>query len=938
MRAPGALVSARGRDWVVLPRDEADVIRLRPVDGTERDAIGLFAPIDGDAVASATYPLPDPSAAGDFTGARLVHDAVRLNLRSGAGPFRSLGRLSVEPRPYQYVPLLMALRLDPVRLLIADDVGVGKTIEAGMVARELLDRGAIRRIAVLCAPHLCDQWAEELASKFHLDATVVQSATMARLERGLPPGEIGVFRHYPHLVASIDFVKSDRWRQSFIDDCPDFLIVDEAHTAARQRDDHGGQQHRRYALLRDLARDPGRHIVLTTATPHSGIEESFRSLLGLLDAAFDTDEGSEIPHGKLRPHVIQRRRVDLEHWLGEDTPFPNRDPAEHAYALSTDYVALFDDVLAYCRESVAAATGGAAQWRVRYWAAIAILRCLLSSPAAAAAMLEKRAKKVVAEGPQDAAAADDRYRRQVLDSSDDDQAPDYVPKAALDDPSAALTGAERRRLDGFLKRAQSLAGVQTDDKLRRIVEVVDQCLAAGFRPVVFCRFIATAQYVAQHLQGQLAKKHPGLHVRSVSGDDGGGVQREEIIRELAEQPIRVLVATDCLSEGVNLQEWFDAVLHYDLPWNPNRLEQREGRVDRYGQAKKTVRTGLLYGTNSPIDLVVLRVLIEKARTIRQRLGISVPVPVESDQVVQAVIDSVLLHDRARGDQLRLALEHPGVSALHEQMDQSAERERRRRGHYAQAQIDPDAVRREVDAVRRAIGTPDDVRRFVGDAIQRFNGQLSATETDGIYTLAAGDLAADLNPLLDAKNAAATSIAFEGLHGRAAVVVGRNHLAVERLASAVLGQALSGENRAFARAGAIVTDAVTVRTAVLLLRLRYRLRDTSDLFAEEVLPVAFRRKGGALSWLAPHGDAALALMETAKPVANMSMEERERQVVWALGMLGDGWFQPILNERRKTLAAAHDRLRRTLGRRRQTEVLPYAPDVLGCYVLVPGGGA
>ncbi len=109
---------------------------------------------------------------------------------------------------------------------------------------------------------------------------------------------------------------------------------------------------------------------------------------------------------------------------------------------------------------------------------------------------------------------------------------------------------------------------------------------------------------------------------------------------------------------------------------------------------------MLYGTNNQVDLVVLRVLIEKARTIRQRLGISVPVPVESEQVVQAVIDRVLLHDRADSQQLRLALEHPGVNELHEQMDQSAERERRRRGHYAQAQIDPDAVRREVDAVRR----------------------------------------------------------------------------------------------------------------------------------------------------------------------------------------------------------------------------------------------
>ena len=935
-RAPGALVSARGRDWVVLPSNQAHVIRLRPVDGAEQDAIGLFEPIERDAVRPAKYPRPDPLAAGDFTGVRLVHDAVRLNLRSGAGPFRSLARLSVEPRPYQYVPLLMALRLEPVRLLIADDVGVGKTIEAGMVARELLDRGTARRIAVLCAPHLCDQWAEELASKFHIDATVVQSSTMARLERTLPPGDIGVFRHYPHLVASIDFVKSDRWRQYFIDDCPDLLIVDEAHTAARPRGDRGGQQHRRYELLHDLAQNPERHIILTTATPHSGIEESFRSLLGLLDADFDVDDGAEIPPSRLTPHVIQRRRADLEHWLGEDTPFPERESAEYEYALSADYVALFDDVLAYCRETVAAPAGGSAQQRVRYWAAIAILRCLLSSPAAAEAMLEKRAEKIVVEGPQDADEAYDRYGRQVLDWADDDQAPDYVPRAALDESGTALTKAELRRLDQFLKRAKSLAGVRRDAKLSRMAEVVDQCLASGFRPIVFCRYIATAKYVAQHLQEQLAKIHPDLHVRSVSGDDGNSVQREEVVRELAEEPLRVLVATDCLSEGVNLQEWFDAVLHYDLPWNPNRLEQREGRVDRYGQGRKTVRTGLLYGVNSRIDLVVLNALIQKARTIRQRLGISVPVPVESEQVVQAVIDNVLLHDRGGSQQLRLALEDPRVSELHEQMDESAERELRRRGHYAQARIDPDSVRREVDAVRLAIGTPEDVRRFVADAIQRFNGQLSPIRGDGVYELHSGDLTADLTPMLGAKNGAPVRIAFEGLHGPEAVVVGRNHSAVERLAGAVFGRALGGTDPAFARAGAIFTDAVTVRTAVLLLRLRYRLRDTSDLFAEEVLPVAFLRESGEPRWLAPHGDAALDLMARAEPIANMSQEERERHVAWALGMLDGDWSRSIREERRATLGEAHDRLRRTLnGRRRRTEVIAYEPDMLGCYVLVPG---
>lgn len=115
---PGALVRARSRDWVVLPADEADVVRIRPVDGSDEDTVGVFLPLERDAITPSQYPTPDPAGAGDFTGALLLREAVRLSLRSGAGPFRSMGRLSVIPRPYQFVPLIMALRLDPVRLLL----------------------------------------------------------------------------------------------------------------------------------------------------------------------------------------------------------------------------------------------------------------------------------------------------------------------------------------------------------------------------------------------------------------------------------------------------------------------------------------------------------------------------------------------------------------------------------------------------------------------------------------------------------------------------------------------------------------------------------------------------------------------------------------------------------------------------------------------------
>ena len=144
---------------------------MRPLGGTDEEIAGIYLPLE--TVEPASFALPDATQIGDHRSCRLLRDAVRLGFCSSAGPFRSFARLGIEPRPYQLVPLLMALKLDPVRLLIADDVGVGKTIEAGLIARELLDRGEIRRQPVLCPPQLAEQWQSELDSKFHIEAELV---------------------------------------------------------------------------------------------------------------------------------------------------------------------------------------------------------------------------------------------------------------------------------------------------------------------------------------------------------------------------------------------------------------------------------------------------------------------------------------------------------------------------------------------------------------------------------------------------------------------------------------------------------------------------------------------------------------------------------------------------------------------------------------------
>ena len=252
--------------------------------------------------------------------------------------------------------------------------------------------------------------------------------------------------------------------------------------------------------------------------------------------------------------------------------------------------------------------------------------------------------------------SEELFGRQLVDSAEEDQATDYVPSVSLDDPDGKTTASEERRLSAFLRRAEALAGPENDAKIKEAVATVSGLLDEGYHPIVYCRFIQTAYYVADQLRNQLQSRHTGLRVSAVTGNDGDGEQRKELVLDLAEHSTRVLVATDCLSEGVNLQEHYDAVIHYDLPWNPNRLEQREGRVDRFGQSKPTIKTVLLYGADNEVDLVVLDVLLRKAQTIRQRLGITVPVPVEAEQVVNTLVNSVLLRGRNQGLQATLPLQ------------------------------------------------------------------------------------------------------------------------------------------------------------------------------------------------------------------------------------------------------------------------------------------
>lgn len=928
----GSLVRFRGREWVVESSDDPELLELRPLHGMDEERCAVYLPLEGSEVRPASFPLPDPASAGDFVSGRLLRDATRLLMRNGAGPFRSFGKLSVRPRPYQLVPVILALRLDPVRLLIADDVGVGKTIEAGLIAKEMLERGDARRLLVLCPPYLCEQWQRELAEKFHIDAVVVRTSTLGQLERRLPRITDSVYSYYPHLIVSIDFAKGDHQKAALLANLPDLVILDEAHQAARPPARRQRSQHERHELVRAIA-DRGGHFVLLTATPHSGFQESFASLLGLLDPDLERmalGEMGEHERARIARHFVQRRRADVARWLGETTPFPERRSREVGYELSPEYRALLDDVWRFTRQIVRVPGLARRQQRVRYWAALSLLRSVMSSPAAAVDALEHRELALQAgsaEDELDEESLEALRRREVLDVLNEEAVLDAAPEEPVAEGARAMSGSERDRLRSFLRRARDLGGPQSDRKLAKLIQEVRRLLEGGYHPIVWCRFIATARYVAEELSRAFPRVQV-THVTSEMGDEERAVR----VRELGRVEPRILVATDCLSEGIDLQSAFDAVVHYDLPWNPNRLEQREGRVDRYGQARKEVEAVLLYGSDNPVDLAVLDVLIRKAREIRRVLGITVPVPVESEEIIDALINALFLSER-RPEQLSLL---PDVRDVHMAWDRAAERERESRSRFAQHGIQPGEVAAELEKTDEVLGRPEDIRRFVIDAARRLDAPFHLDERGQVWA-DIGNLPPPLR--LGQADSARVPVAFEGPAPDEAVVVGRNHPWIDWLAERALGRALEGSPDV-ARSGAVVTGSVRYRTVVLLLHLRYRLRQPGrpDLFAEEVVVTGLERSGGRDIWFEPGDPKLLHLLEEARPETNISPAEREEQVRWALEHVGKHREQldAIARRRAAEVAQAHQRVRRLTAERPRVEAEAYPPDLLGLYVLLPGG--
>lgn len=914
--APGDLVRARGREWVALPSPRDGILALRPLSGSGNDTVILDPALEILPVEPARFDLSADAAITVQAKAALLADAMRLTLRRGAGPFRSAAQLAFEPRTYQLVPLLMALRMAVPRLLIADDVGIGKTIEAGLILRELMDRGEVDAFSVLCPPHLVEQWMGELKARFGIDAVAVTSSTASRLERGLPLAQT-LFEAYPFTVVSLDYIKAEKRREGFARACPDFVIVDEAHACVGT---HKGRQ-QRFDLLQGLARNPDRRMILLTATPHSGDEEAFARLLSLIDPSFASMVFEDTRYReRLARHFVQRRRIDLitGDWK-EDRAFPKHETTEFAYQLSSAHRDFQEAVLDYCFGVVSLAGSGQREQRLAFWGTLALMRCVGSSPSAALSALRNRMS-----------SESDRLEAQIYDDDgDDEDAVDLEPGTAFDVDPALLV---------LVKHAEELVG-KSDPKLVALIQTLSPLIKKGANPVVFCRYLATAE----HVRDGLRRAFPKLIIESVTGVLTPDERRDRVADMASmdeEKPVqRILVATDCLSEGINLQQLFNTVVHYDLSWNPTRHQQREGRVDRFGQPADLVRSIMMFSPDSAIDGAVLEVILRKAEEIRKATGVSVPLPEERGPVTDALMASMMLRRRGSA-QLSLDLRFENsVKAVEARWRDASENERKSRARFAQNAIKPQEVAPEWEKVRTLLGSPADARLFVERAMSRFGTQLEAHKA--VFLAHVDALDAVLRERLaehDLKGSVRLATMEPAPPGTALLT--RTHPLTATLAEALVEASLDSESLSglgIGRVGAWPTAVVKQVTRLALLRIRFKLtvhaRKERLLLAEEAALVAVQ---GAR--IVAFGEEARELLN-APAIADLAPIARDRFIARAKEELSGLLERPIaefVRSRAQELMQDHARLRIASGSASRVTVEPVLPpDVIGLFTLMPG---
>ena len=542
-------------------------------------------------------------------------------------PFR--GAIQIED--YQLEPVVRALRMPRVNLLIADDVGLGKTIEAGMVMQELLARQRIRRILIVCPASLQKQWAEEMLFKFALKFEVVDRAYMQRLRKEYG-GHVNAWASFPRLITSMDFLKREAPLEGFLRSLKkertgglrdwDLLVVDEVHNVAPS----GRKSYIRDSDRTDMMRQilgHFEHRLFLTATPHNGFTESFTALLEMLDP-LRFSRGSTFNKAHLDAVMVRRLKDDMIDALG-NRRFPERKvEALPAVKLIGGERELFDNLDAYISKRIGRAKGFD---RLPVQFALTLLKKrLLSSPVAFLNSITVHQSHLMPDeelGEENVGVVASLKDRLAEDFADDEEK-DRIEETALAESAGFfnVTPEERQLVEQLRDRAANVAE-RPDSKVEVLLNWIAQHLFTNDawnheRLLVFTEYKDTLEYLTRALGAR------GWNGRVITLYGGMSEKERERVKAAFrappdQEPIRILVATDTASEGLNLQDHCRYLLHWEIPWNPNKMEQRNGRIDRHGQKAKAVFCHH-FAYEGWEDQQFLDVVVDKVRTQRADLG------------------------------------------------------------------------------------------------------------------------------------------------------------------------------------------------------------------------------------------------------------------------------------------------------------------------------
>jgi superfamily II DNA or RNA helicase len=638
----GQLVRVRHRHYVVQDVWPGSVEPSRPpqhrvrLEALDDDALGETLDViwehEVNTVVHDQLGLPRPEAWDPKDRFEAFLLATRWSLSSVLEglPLQAPFRGAIQIEDFQLEPVVRALRMPRVNLLIADDVGLGKTIEAGMVMQELLARQRIRRIMVLCPASLQQQWAEEMLTKFALRFEIVDRAYMQRLRREYGP-HVNPWASYPRLITSMDFLKRETPLASFLASLRkdragglrdwDLLVVDEAHNVAPSGRTAYVRDSDRTHMLRQII-GHFEHRLFLTATPHNGFTESFTALLEMLDP-LRFSRGPTVNKEQLKTVMVRRIKDDLVDALGRRR-FPKREvealPAVKLAPAEREMLRVLDHYM----ELRLGRAGGIDRLPVRF-ALTLLKKRLLSSPLAFSNSIQVHHTHLHPEEQpgEEHVQVVQRLKERLEEDFADDEEKDRTEETAQAEASGFFsTTDEEHQLVEKLVELGGRAAEKPDSKVKVFLDWVDHHLFTdgrwnGERVLVFTEYKHTLNYLVEILHAR------GWAEQVLTLHGGTGVDREQIKAAFrappSESAVRILVATDAASEGLNLQDHCRYLIHWEIPWNPNKMEQRNGRIDRHGQrAEKVFCWHFTY--EGWEDQQFLDVVVDKVRTQRADLG------------------------------------------------------------------------------------------------------------------------------------------------------------------------------------------------------------------------------------------------------------------------------------------------------------------------------